>query len=285
MRIVEESGDAGELAVNDKVVHKRSPVDDLEVIHLASIAEDGEDGGKSIARADTDDEGDELHRLKLLLRGADDNGDERHKTAEETDEVVAAVDSGAACLDDVTHCGAREGKTDQSDRRPDDDGRHQLGDPLGADEVDHDSDHNVDKTCEDGAYQNAAVTEGGCDEEGVQEREGASEEDRALELREEQVHDGTNACAEDRRRDLRGQADDGRDRNGRSHDGKHLLKGEDEQFAQLRLVFNVINKAVFIHMNTSIKEYRITKNPIGAKLDKVISKIIHPNLVDIPYRP
>ena len=30
---------------------------------------------------------------------------------------------------------------------------------------------------------------------------------------------------------------------------------------------------------------RITKNPIGAKLDKVISKTILPNLVDIPYRP
>ena len=224
-----------------EVVHDRSPVDDLEVFHLASVAEDGEERSKRITRTDTDDERDKTHGFEFLLRGADDDRDERNETAEKCNQVVRSVDCGAACFHDVSHSATREGKSDQRDRRSDDNRRHEFGYPFRSDKVNHDSDHNVDETCQNTTDDNSEITECDRGEQRSKERERATDDNRALEFGEEQVNDRTYTCTEDCCGDLRGQTDDGRDRNGRRHNGKHLLQRKHEQFVEFWLIADVVN--------------------------------------------
>ena len=240
--VVEERGHARELAVFDEVVDEGREVDYLEVVDIESVAERREDCRGDIARADTENEGDELKGFSLLLGGAHNDGEERHEAAQQSDEVITAVDGVGVGFGDIAHSAAGEGQADECDGGPDDDGGHKFAHPLGAREVNDYGDYDIDETSEDGADDDAEIAERHCARQRVDERKGAAEEDGALEAREEQIDERTDAGAENGGGDLRRQPDDGRHRYGRGKDCEQLLNGKNEQFAYRRFVVDVVDE-------------------------------------------
>ena len=242
--IVEERLKADELPILHKVLDEGRPVNDLEIVDITEDTDDRKEGSGKVAHADTEDEGDHTGHLPALLGRADDNGHEGHKAAEKCREVVAVDLVTRECVldgDNVTHRRAGQRKTDERDRRPDDDGGHQLRDPARTGIPDDDRQYDVHKACHGRAEDDAAGTVGnGCDQRG-DKCEGAAEKYRALKSRKELVNKGTDAGTEDRRRDLGRKPDDGRYCDRRRQNGQQLLKREDEHSSEFWPVMNVID--------------------------------------------
>lgn len=142
-----------------KVVDKGLPVDYLEIFDVEAVSENREEGSHDVACADADDERDKASHLEFLLSGANADGDERHKTAEECDKVVASVDGCAACRDDVTHCVACKRKSDDCDGRSDDDRGHEFRHPFAACKLDDYCQNHVNETCKDTTENDSAISE------------------------------------------------------------------------------------------------------------------------------
>ena len=93
---------------------------------MARISENREERRYGVSCRNAENERDKTSHFEFLLSGADANRDERDKSAQERNEVVTCVDGCAACLNNVAHCAACQGKTDERDGRSDDDGRHEF---------------------------------------------------------------------------------------------------------------------------------------------------------------
>ena len=238
--------DAREAEIREGV-DERLEGEHLQVGVAARHADQREDKRQRIARADADDERDQLDPLRALDRGHDDH-EEREERADDRHPVVRlrVDDFRRAVAHDPARRRAGERKADQRDNRPDDRGRHQLVDPAGADKADKERDDNVDEAGEGHADDDAPVAVILADRGGVraEEREGRAEEHRASALREEQIDDRADAGAEQRRRDVRLQpvaGNEHRHQKRRRHDRDHLLERENECFAELGLVSHIID--------------------------------------------
>ena len=224
-----------------EVIDEGLPVDDHKVFALSGHTDQGEDGRDEVARGNTEDKRDQFHHLESLLSGEDNNGEESDQTAEKTDQVISAVDSIGRSLNDISHSASGKRKTDDGNGRSDNDGRHQLGDPTGPNEFDDDGKHDVNAAGKERTDDDTEVSVSEGYAKRTQKSERATQENRALAFGKEQVHDGTDTCAEKSGRDLHGQTDDGRHSDGRSHDGKELLETENKDFRQRRTILYVID--------------------------------------------
>ena len=218
--------------------------EDLEVGVAGSIADKGEDKGCCIACEDTDDEGDEPCHL-FAVYGAGDNGAKSDKTAKDGNEVILA---GYRGLGQIANSVACKAQTDDGNGGSDDDGRHELVDPLGAAELNDSCDDDIDKTRQHSADEDAEVAEYGGGIHGAQERKGAAQEDGALALGEELVAQSTEAgahkscCDVHVEVDLTVAVDENRYNEGRCHDGEHLLQCKDQHLTKLRAIFDIVDK-------------------------------------------
>ena len=230
-------------------------VDDLEVRDIRGLSDQGEDGGEGITGEDADDERDHFDLLAALDRGKD--GDEEgHDAAEDGDEVILAVGGR-----DVGDGGGGEGKSDEGDGRSDDDGRHQLADPLGTDEVDDDGDDDVDQTGKQGTDDDAEEAKRGRADEGGNEREGGAEEDGASALGAEDIHEGADARAEQggglvHHEGILRAVDNGGDEKGRRDDRQKLLEREDEVCAEFRFLLYAVGQ---LHTEVLLKRLNLWK--------------------------
>ena len=252
---LEEGGD-GHAVRNQRA--ERAEVADLQRVDAGRIADDGEDGRDAVAREDADDERDQARAL-LAVGRAQRDGDERDEAAEDRDQVGAASVGLLQILDGV----AREGQTDDGDRGPDDDGGHEPVDPFHADEPDDERDHDIHQTGQRRAEDEAEIADGHAGRtgkrsgHGADEREGRAEEHGALFPGEEDVDERADAGAEQRGCGVHGvragetriAVDDERHNERCRHDGEQLLDGEDDQLAELRLVFYVVDE---FHVCSSI---------------------------------
>ena len=220
----------------------------LEISGIGKISDNGEDRACDIARSDADYEGDELHALGTL-DGSKDGDAEGDKADEDADEVIFAGGSSG----DIAYRARAEAETDESNGRSDDDGGKELLDPLGSDEVDNECDDGIDKTCDDCADDYAECAESGRADQGADEGEGAAEEDGALTLGEEDVNEGTDACAEKRG----GLAEEfgsccGIHEHGNEHgcgyDSKQLLEAEYQILAEFGPFVDVIDEFHFVFL-------------------------------------
>ena len=211
-------------------------------------ADDREDGGAGIARQDADDEGDQTAELLRVGRAEHDHR-QGHEAADERHIGGAALHAGAH---EIAHGVARQGQADDGHRGPDDDGRHQLVDPLDAAELYNDGDDDIYKAGDQRADDKPGIAHGHGGgaaegrEHGAQEREGAAQEHGAGALGEQQIHDGADAGAEESRGGghiAAGNAVDDRGHcDGRSHDRKQLLDGEQNDLTELGLVFDSVDQ-------------------------------------------
>ena len=244
LRIIDDAGDA-ECA---ECIDERLEGKELEALCARCHADDCKDECKRIARADADDKRNELDGFGAL-NGRNDNHEEGEDAADDGSPVVglAVYDSCSAVAHDPACCRAGEGQTDERDDRSDDDGRHQLIDPTGADDLDDKTDDDVNKTCERNADEHApvAVILTDCSRIRAEEGERGAEEYRASALGAEQVYDGADARAEQCGCGVCLQAvagDKQRYEQRSRHDGDHLLECEDQCFAELRLIFDAVNQ-------------------------------------------
>ena len=243
----EERGE-GNLAVHEKVREVRE-INDLERVDACDGTDDGEQGGYCVTGADADDERDQAGGLPAE-RGGENGHEQSYNRAENAYERTCRGDTvhinftGLCVTDRVS----REGKTDDRNGRTDNNGGHELVDPVDADLLDDKGDDNVYKTCHDRTDNHAEVAEsdrgrtGKGGEHGVDEGEGGAEEDRALALGKEEVDERTASCAEQSGRGAHLVADDDGNDEGCRHDGKKLLDGEDDPLTELRLVAGLINE-------------------------------------------
>ena len=247
-------------------------IDELKRGVLGSNAYNGEDKGCGVACKDTENEGDELCHLLTVCR-AKDNGKEGYKTAKNSDKRICKRNEvcGFAYNDAVLHnllkyrfgdvtllkiadSVACKRKTDDSDRRADNYGRHKLVDPIGADELNDKCDDHVNETCENRTCDKAEVSDRGacrackCRRHRGQECKGGAEEYRASELGKEEIDKGTYACTEECRRRRHAVADDDRNNESRSHNCKKLLNSEDDGLGDARSVADLIDH---FHFETS----------------------------------
>ncbi len=170
----------GFTAESREVIDERAPVDYFEVIDVESVSEDGENRSGYVTCRDTEDERYKASHLELLLGGADDDGYEGDNTAEKTYKVVCAVYDVTVCLYDIGHCSTCKAQTDDCDGRSDNNGRHELGNPFGARELNYECDYYVNKTREDTAEDYAEVTERKRRNKGAYKCERAGDDYRAL---------------------------------------------------------------------------------------------------------
>ena len=236
----------GELRQRDKGADmvQRFVVDDNQGVVSGVLADQGKDGGDQIAGQNADDEGDQLDHM-LAVGGAEHGHGQRHQAADQRDIHGAAFHVAAHQVADGV---AREAQTDDGDGGSDDDRGHQLVDPLDAAELDDQGDDDIHQACDQGAEDQAGITdgdggraaEGG--EHGTDEGEGRAEEHRAGAPGEEQIHDGADAGTEQSRRSAHPVADDRRNRDGRRHDGEQLLQSKEDNLSKLRPVFDTVDK-------------------------------------------
>ena len=139
-------------------------------------------------------------------------------------------------------------KTDDCNGGSDDNGRHNLGNPLYARYLNNYGDNDINQSGKNRteneaeiakSHGNASGKGGG---HGADKGKGRAEKYRAFELGKEQINDCTDTCAEKGGRGGQSVADNVRHGNGCSHNGKKLLEGKNQQLAELRPVFNVIDQ-------------------------------------------
>ena len=227
-----------------EVVNDGLPVDNFEIINVRNHTDSGENGSDYVACRDTENKGNQTGHSIFLLRGAKNNGCEGNHTAKERDKVIRTECNGAVRFHDVAHCRASQGQTDKGNRRADDNGGHKLGNPVRTDEMNNQSDDYVYETCYDRTENDTAVAVCKRNAQRVQERKGATQENRALKAGKELIHERTNTCTKDSRGDLRGDTDDGGNGDGRREDCQQLLQREKEHIAEFRFVVHVVDEIV-----------------------------------------
>ena len=245
-----QEGLEGDSAVGKHIFCKDGEVDDLERVNAGAVADDGEYGRNEISCEDADDERDELEGL-LAVGGAEHGHGEGDKSADQRGirggehDGRFALEDGDIALEQIADGVSGKGESDDRDGRADDDGGHDLIDPVYADELDNSSDDDIyesgEECTDDEAepaerHRNAACE--GC-EHGVDECERRAEEDRALSLGEQQVNQSADAGAEHCGGRSQAVADDHRDRDGGGENGEHLLERKDHQLAGLGFGFYV----------------------------------------------
>ena len=237
-------------------------INDLKSLVLGCDADSGEDCGDCVACHDADDEGDHFCHLLTVDRAGNDRA-ERDECTEEAKTCLRSHDADRVCVkrytDSVVHCVDSKRQTDESDGRTDDYGRHQLGDPFHTRKLDDQCDDDVNKTCKPGADEQTEVPEGHgnaaseCREHRRKKRKRRTEEDGALELREEQVDDRAGTCTEQSRRLGHPVTDDRRNGNGCRQDREQLLERKDQHLTEFGSVIHVVdefhdlNSLVFIY--------------------------------------
>ena len=236
----------GELRQGDEGADmvQRFIVDDHKSVVSGVLADQGKDGSDKIARQDPDDEGDQFDHV-LAVGGAEHGHRQCHQAADQRDIHRAAFHIAAHQVADGV---ARKAQSDDGNGGSDDDRGHQLVDPLDTAEFDDQRDDDIDQARDQGAEDQACITdgdggrtaEGG--EHGTDEGEGRAKEHRAGALGEEQIHDGADARAEQGRRSAHAVADDRRNRDGRRHDGKKLLQSKEDDLSEFRFVFDTVDE-------------------------------------------
>ena len=263
-------------------------VDDLELQVAGGAADHGEDRCNDIAGENAEDERDELCHLPAV-DGAEHDGKESDQAADQADvgagggDLIHLIHDLTVFNDlngDVLHhlaggevadgvAGQRE--ADDGDRGADDDGRHQLVDPLDAGRLDDDGDHNVDQSGEDRAeddpgearFRGGRAAEGG--KHGADEGEGGAQEDRAAELGEQQIDDGADACAKEGGGLGHAVSDDGRDGDGSRQNRQKLLEGENKRLAEGGSVVDVVDQ---FHVCLSFSLFSGWLDRSGGKIEK-----------------
>lgn len=219
---------------------ERAVIHYLEVIDVGGVTDDREKRRHDVTYRDTDDEGDEFHRL-VALNGAEYDDEEGNKTAKESDEVIAHTRS--ARFDYVAHGVAGKGKTYQSDGGSDNDGRHEFVDPLGAREFDDYRYNDVNGRRKSRAEQNAEISERHGSGQRSDEGKGASEEDGAFEFSEKKIAYRSETCAD---QSGGGSKNVGahyhRDGYRRGDDGEKLLNGKRYKFTNRRTIVYVVDQ-------------------------------------------
>ena len=217
-------------------------------IAAGALADESEDRGDGVACKDADDEGDQAEHF-LAVGGAEHGDGQRDKPAQHGDKR-----GGDGCARGVLHAAGHkvadgvsgQRKADDGDGRPNDHDGHELLDPANTGNFNDNCNQNVDKSCQNGAYDQAGIAErhghAACKRGGhaAEEGEGAAEEDRAAEFGEKQVDECADACAQQRGGGAESAAggavdDDGHDQC-RGHDGQKLLNRKDQRLAEFRLV-------------------------------------------------
>ena len=102
--------------------------------------------------------------------------------------------------------------------------------------------YHVNQTGENTADDNSAISESKSRTERTQKRKGAGNNYRALELREKQIHDSSETCSQNCRRNLRRQSYNSWHCYRCRHDCQNLLNCKDDKFIKLWSVFYVVNK-------------------------------------------
>ena len=250
-------------------------VDDLQG-HIVGIdADDGEDRSGAIANQDAQDKGDELHHL-LAVDREDHNSEEGDKAAEQSDIGAAAGDHGSlvndlTVIDDlsdrlhhnlalgqVADGVAGKRKADNSNSGSYDRSRHQLIDPLDANQLDHNGNYHVNKTGKHCANDQTSVTGGrrnstaeSC-EHRTQESKRRTQINGAFELGKELIDQCTDTCTEESSGLAHAVTDNGGNRNGCRQNCQHLLERENQQLWEFRLVLDAVDE---FHELTSSKDF------------------------------
>jgi hypothetical protein len=174
-------------------VGEQGEVDDLQRVVAGSVADEGEAKGDDITRRNTDDEGDELRHL-LPVDGAEGDDGQGDEGADEAGPDMGIHDIGGGTRvvsmgESVADRVSGQGKTDDGHRGTDDDGGHQLIDPLDAGDLDDQGDHDVDQTGKHRADEQTGIANlngrraAESRELGAAEGDGRTQEHRDFELR------------------------------------------------------------------------------------------------------
>ena len=225
-------------------------IDDKQARRVGRLADQREHQGNGISCQDADDEGDGFE-VFLAVHGAEHGHSQRDQTAQHRKQLVTAGRRGLQIADSVS--GKRQ--TDDGNRGTDDNGGHQLVNPVDADQLDDQRDDHVHQT---GSYRTDQQSEvadlhgHGTAEgsrHGAEEGEGRAEEHGASELGEQQVHDGAEACTDQRSGCAHRQVkivvvtrDDHGHRDGCRHNGKQLLEGKRKQLGEAGLVLDSVDE-------------------------------------------
>ena len=241
-----ESGYKGEIG-NPLHICKCAKVDNEESLIAARHTNESKDSSGEVTCKDTDDKGDHLNRL-FAINGAEHYNCKGYKSANKGNVAGAACGS----LVEVVNGSACQRKTDQGNCGADNNGRHQLVDPLYANELNNDSDHYVNKTCHNGTEDqaNVAGSSSGCTckcrSHRAKECKGGAQEYRASKLCKEQINERTNTGTKQSRSLRHSVADNNGNNNGCCHNCQKLLEGEDEDLTKLGFVFDVVDEIHFL---------------------------------------
>ena len=228
-----------------EVFYKGGVVDYFECFNAGCVSDKGEDGSGEVACKYAYKEGNELPEA-LALSGDQDGYKEGNKSADDGNEAVAFTGGGG--FGQVGNRVSCKGKTNERNSGSDYNGGHKLVKPAGTNRFDDEGDDYIDKARKESAHNNSEEAEHGCGVHGRKESEGASEEHGAFASGEEKVYYGANACAEERRCGVHFKVYcavsvcQNRHNDGCGDDCKKLLKREDDKLAELRLIFNIVNK-------------------------------------------
>lgn len=252
LRIIEETLESERAeAVNDRgEVHDSHTHTEFAVV---DVTERGDYERKPESRADTHDERYKFDALSAFNRRYDDR-DESEQAHEHVPEIIFA----SAVVHHPAACGAGKRKSDDREDRSDDYVREEFFDPAGADEFDYKSDDHVYESRKNYADNQAPVTVvlSGNRLKRAEERERRSEEYRAFESREKQIHDRSETRSEHCRRGvalkpLRRYQN--RYEQGCRHDRDHLLEREHEVLSERRSLLYLVNHVVhFLYLRNLI---------------------------------
>lgn len=228
-----------------EVFYKGGVVDYFECFNAGCVSDKGEDGSGEVACKYAYKEGNELPEA-LALSGDQDGYKEGNKSADDGNEAVAFTGGGG--FGQVGNRVSCKGKTNERNSGSDYDRGHKLVKPTGTNRFDYKGDYYINKSCEERARDNSeeAKHRGGVHR--GKKCEGASEEHGAFASGEEKVYYGADACAEERRCGVHFKVCcavsvcQNRHNDGCGDDCKKLLKREDDKLAELRLIFNIVNK-------------------------------------------
>ena len=218
-------------------------------------AADGEDGGHSVARQDTNDEGDQFHHLLAIDRDKDNHKQSYHCANEGDPDVSAHCEirgdaEGGLCTvgENIVNGSTGQAQTDQCHGGSNNNGGHQLVDPLNANKLDYQSDDHIHQTGKNSTDDQTGKTgrSGNCtakgSSHGADESEGRAQENGAAELGEQLVNDGADAGAEESGSSGHAVANDGGNSDGGCQNGQNLLECEDQQLGELGSVFDAIDQ-------------------------------------------
>ena len=224
-------------------------VDNTHLFRAGDVTEPRKDRRERIPRKDADDERDHLHHF-FAVDGTDDGDCKREQCADEAEagiqrhDITACtrVDTGAA--ERVLNGAARQRKSDQCNRRPDDRRRHDFIDPFDAHAFDDNGDDDVHESREHGADDQSQIPQSRGNaarkrrRHRADKRERTAKEHGTAEFGEKLVHER----ARTRRRNGHPVADNHRHGDRCRKNREQLLQREQDQLPGLRSVFYAIDQ-------------------------------------------